>query len=49
VSLVNYSPGEQNQAADEMEAMPDLMLTRMGYDYGRLRAQVRAACGEKDV
>jgi hypothetical protein len=44
VPLVAYSPDEQNQAADEMEAMPDLMLTRMGYDYGRLRAQVRAAC-----
>ena len=45
VPLVKYSKDEQNQAADEMESMPEMMLTRMVNDYGRLRAEVRAACG----
>ena len=49
VPLVKYSEDEQNQAADELEAMPDLMIARMSYDYGRLRAQVRAACNNQDT
>lgn len=49
VPLVAYSLDEQNQAADELEAMPNLMITRMTYDYGRLRAQVRAACVSSDT
>ena len=44
IPLVKYSTDEQTQAAEEMEVMPDLMITRMTHDYGRLRAKVRAGC-----
>lgn len=42
-SLVDYTPEEQNQAADELESIsPSSLIARMIGDYGVLREQVRA-------
>ena len=42
-SLVTYSPAVQEQAADELDALPaDSVLPGMLADYSRLRDQVRA-------
>lgn len=43
--LRDYTPEEQAQVADEIEAAPDeAFWPEMLTDYGGLRAQVRAAC-----
>jgi len=40
---VDYTPEEQNQAADELESIsPSSLIARMIGDYGVLREQVRA-------
>ncbi len=45
-SLVTYSGAVQEQAADELQAMPaDAVLPGMMADYSRLRDQVRACRG----
>ena len=44
---VEYSPAQQSQAADELQALPRDSVVRalMMPDYGRLRAQSRACRG----
>jgi hypothetical protein len=47
-ALVPYSPAMQQQAADELAALPpDSVLARMIEHYGELRARIRGACGER--
>jgi hypothetical protein len=42
-SIVSYTQGEQTQAADELDALPDgSILPRFMTDYGVLRARLRA-------
>jgi hypothetical protein len=47
--LKQYSPAEQNKAADEMEKHADEipMVAAMIDDYGSLRAANKAVCGRK--
>lgn len=43
--LRDYTPEQQQQVADEIEAAPDgAFWPEMITDYGGVRAQVRAAC-----
>lgn len=46
-SLPEYTPGQQTQAADELDAMPDSSIIKALFmpDYGRMRAGVRACRG----
>lgn len=47
--LKQYSPAEQNRAADELERHAAQIPTVAGLidDYGSLRAAMRAVCGRK--
>lgn len=44
--LVKYTQKQQNDVADAMEASPNEAWVQMINDYGKLRKQARAACGE---
>lgn len=43
--LVQYTPQEQEQAADELRAHPDLHeLPIMMRDYGNIRGEIKVSC-----
>ena len=44
--LASYTQKQQNDVADAMEASPNETWVQMIVDYGKLRNQVRAVCGE---
>jgi hypothetical protein len=43
---VKYSQKQQAQVASEMDASPQAEWVTFITDYGKLRRQVKAACGE---
>ncbi len=44
--VVKYTQEQQAQVADEMEQSPNAMWVVFVKHYGKLRREVRAACGE---
>jgi hypothetical protein len=50
-SLPSYTQGEQNLAADELDALPDTSFIKnvLIVDYGRMRDGVRACIAANDA